>query len=75
MSDLKDADLAAIALQEAKEAVGGPSGLAHALNNAISPQAISQWKRVPARRAVDIERITGISRQRLRPDVFKEPAQ
>jgi DNA-binding transcriptional regulator YdaS (Cro superfamily) len=73
MSDLNDTDLATVALKEAKDAVGGASGLAHALNNEISPQAISQWKRVPAQRAASVERVTGIPRHRLRPDIFRGP--
>jgi hypothetical protein len=36
----------------------------------ITHGAISQWRRVPAERVVDVERITGISRHTLRPDVF-----
>lgn len=37
----------------------------------ISRQAIEQWKRIPAGRIVDIERVTGISRERLRPELYK----
>lgn len=40
----------------------------------ITPQAISQWERVPAKRVLDIERITGVSRHQLRPDIFGEVA-
>ena len=36
----------------------------------ISGAAVSQWERVPAERVLDVERITGISRHELRPDVF-----
>lgn len=36
----------------------------------ISPPAISQWKRVPADKVIDVEAATGISRHKLRPDVF-----
>lgn len=39
----------------------------------ITPGAISQWSQVPPERALDIERITGISRHELRPDVFGQP--
>lgn len=71
MSDLQaDIDPAAAALAEAKHAVNGASGLARALGEGISPQAISQWKRVPAERVVDVERVTGVPRHRLRPDIF-----
>ncbi len=43
--------------------------LAEALD--ISPGAVSNWDRVPADRVVDIERITGISRADLRPDLYE----
>lgn len=56
-------------LDRAKKEAGGPSGLARALND-LSPQAISQWKRVPAERVLDVERITGVPRHELRPDLY-----
>lgn len=58
------------ALERAKEKAGGPSGLAAAIGNQITPQAISQWKRVPAERVHDVERATGIPRHELRPDLY-----
>lgn len=36
----------------------------------ISKQAVHQWRRVPAERAKDVERITGIPREELRPDIY-----
>lgn len=36
----------------------------------ITHGAISQWDRVPSERVLDVERITGISRHELRPDIF-----
>ena len=42
--------------------------LAQALN--ITQGAISQWKQVPAERALDVARFTGLSVHDLRPDVF-----
>lgn len=36
----------------------------------ITHGAISQWDQVPAERVLDVERITGISRHELRPDIF-----
>lgn len=38
----------------------------------VSTAAVSQWDRVPAERVLEVERITGISRHELRPDVFAE---
>lgn len=43
-----------------------------ALALGITPGAISQWERVPSDRILDIERITGISRIQLRPDLYAE---
>lgn len=36
----------------------------------LTPGAISQWDRVPPTRVLDVERITGISRHVLRPDLY-----
>ena len=35
---------------------------------------VSQWKRVPAERAELVERLSGIPRHELRPDLWKPPA-
>ncbi len=56
-------------LESAKKSAGGSVGLAKALGD-ITPQAISQWTKVPAERVLDVERITGVSRYELRPDIF-----
>lgn len=40
----------------------------------ISPAAISQWDDVPTGRVLEVERLTGIPRQQLRPDLFREAA-
>jgi len=50
---------------------GNNSALARSLG--ISHTAVRKWRllgRPPAERVLDIERITGISRYELRPDVF-----
>jgi len=57
------------ALTKAKKAAGGAGSLADALGN-ISPQAVSQWTKVPANRVLDVERISGVSRHDLRPDIY-----
>ena len=57
--------------EKAKEIAGGPSKLARAIGG-VSSQAVSQWKKVPADRVLEVEKITGISRHQLRPDVFGE---
>lgn len=40
----------------------------------ITPGAVSQWSSVPPERVLEIERLTGISRHQLRPDIFGEAA-
>ena len=71
MTDVRSInDVKAAALDEAKKAVKGNTGLSRALNGEITPQAISQWKQVPAERVLDVERATGVSRHKLRPDIY-----
>lgn len=56
------------ALARAKEAAGGPTALGRAID--LTPQAVSLWKEVPAKHVLAVERITGISRHELRPDIY-----
>lgn len=56
------------ALERAIKAVGNGQVLAEKLG--ISPQALSQWDKVPPARVLDVERITGVSRYEQRPDIF-----
>jgi len=55
-------------VEKLKNAGWGPVRLSDALG--IKPQAISQWKQVPADRVLQVEALTGLSRHELRPDVF-----
>ncbi|QAZ45922.1 Cro/CI family transcriptional regulator [Mesorhizobium sp. Pch-S] len=55
-------------LDEAVAAVGGASALSRHLQ--ITPQAVVQWKKCPADRVLEVERLSGISRHALRPDIF-----
>lgn len=57
------------ACELAKDKAGGPAALAKAIGG-VTSQAVSQWRKVPAERVLDVERITGVSRHKLRPDVF-----
>lgn len=41
-----------------------------AITLGVNPSAVSQWKSVPAERVLEVERVTGISRYDLRPDIF-----
>ncbi len=36
----------------------------------ITHGAVNQWRRIPAERVADVERLTGIPRERQRPDIF-----
>lgn len=56
-------------LLHAAQKVGGMAQLASKLG--IARQAIYQWSRIPAERVVDVERVTGISRTELRPDLYE----
>ena len=59
------------AIADAVLAAGSQSALARAVG--VSPQAVQQWVdsgRVPLRRVLYVERATGVSRTRLRPDIY-----
>lgn len=47
--------------------------LANALG--VDKSLVTRWaqKRVPVERVADVERVTGIPRHELRPDVFGQP--
>lgn len=62
------------ALKRAIDAVGGLAGLAKPLG--ITEQAISQWDEVPPLRVLAVERVSGVSRHELRPDLYPlEPVE
>jgi len=58
-------------VSKAAQKVGGITALARELG--IKHPAFYLWKRVPAERVLPIERITGISRHDLRPDLYPWP--
>lgn len=64
-------DRMSTALDAARKAAGGNAAMARAIGD-ITSQAISQWKRVPAERVIEVERVTGIPRYDLRPDIFAD---
>ena len=58
------------ALKRAVSVAGSRRKLAQSLG--ISFQAVCQWKRVPIERVAAVEKITGVPRAMLRPDIFGE---
>ena len=63
-------DLKAITTKAIEQA-GGGAMLARELG--VTRQAVYQWKLVPPQHVLDVERITGVSRHQLRPDLFGTP--
>lgn len=55
-------------VRRAAVAVGGFGRLAGSLR--ITRQALYQWERVPSARVLEIERVSGVSRHDLRPDLY-----
>ncbi len=55
-------------LQQALAKAGGQSALARALG--ITQSAVAQWTRVPVQHVLEVERITQIRREVLRPDIY-----
>lgn len=58
------------ALEQAIAAAGGLTALGKPFE--ISAPAVDSWRRggVPANRVLEIERLTGVSRHLLRPDIY-----
>jgi DNA-binding transcriptional regulator YdaS (Cro superfamily) len=64
------------ALRRSIKAAGGYSALAQLLG--ITQPAVFQWKRAPSARVLAIEKLTGVPKERLRPDLYpsaKEAAE
>lgn len=55
-------------VEKAAAAAGNKSELARRLG--VKVQSIQQWKRIPAERVLDVERVTGVPRHELRPDIY-----
>jgi DNA-binding transcriptional regulator YdaS (Cro superfamily) len=56
-------------LRLAIEAAGSSNALARLLG--MSAQAFSEWRRVPAGRILQVEAVTSIPREKLRPDLYR----
>jgi hypothetical protein len=63
VAGLKKAINLAIEAAEGRRRLGRLLGISH--------QAIGSWDRVPAERLVDIEVLTGVGREVLRPDLYQ----
>jgi DNA-binding transcriptional regulator YdaS (Cro superfamily) len=57
------------ALKTAIREAGGTNRLARKLG--ISSAAVAQWTRIPFERLLEIERVTGVPRELLRPDLYR----
>jgi len=55
-------------LKKAVSSKGSIAALARALG--ITRAAICQWRKIPAERVIEIERVTGVPRHELRPDLY-----
>jgi DNA-binding transcriptional regulator YdaS (Cro superfamily) len=58
-----------LGLTKAIEAAGGVRALARALK--CDHTSILQWTKVPYRRLLDVERVTGVRREVLRPEIHR----
>ncbi|PWT79150.1 MAG: CI repressor [Chloroflexi bacterium] len=56
-------------LQAAVKAVGTRYRLARLLG--LTPSSILRWSRVPAERVIEVERVTGVPREKLRPELYR----
>ncbi len=63
-----------IGLAAVLSASDGPSSLSRKLGGHPTPQAISQWSRVPAERVPEISKVTGVPRHVIRPDLYQVPS-
>ena len=57
-------------LRKAVEAVGGTTS-ALAIKLGITPQAVAVWDKIPIAHVREIERITKVPREELRPDIYR----
>jgi DNA-binding transcriptional regulator YdaS (Cro superfamily) len=67
MQIAKARDQAKRVMRRLRDEPGQLAKIARAIN--VNPQAVSQWRMVPLERLIAVERISGIPREELRPDV------
>ena len=61
------------AIQRAARIAGGQTALARALG--VTPQAVQQWveaNRMSYLKVIEVERLTGVLRHELRPDLYPD---
>lgn len=58
---------------KAAKKLGGIVALSHSLG--LSRGAASQWEEIPVDHVARLERLTGIPREVLRPDIFRREAK
>lgn len=56
-------------IDKAVKAAGGARALARLLG--IGHVSVLRWQRIPANRIIEIERLTGVPRENLRPDLYR----
>lgn len=61
------------ALKRAVKAANGGTALAGIIG--VSPSAVSQWRRAPAERVLQIEAASGVPKEELRPDLYQPPTE
>jgi hypothetical protein len=57
-------------LKEIRETPGLSAKIADGLN--ITRQAVSDWDKIPLGRLIEVERLSGIPRERLMPEIFRK---
>jgi len=58
-----------VGVRRAIKAAGGLMVLARDLK--ITAQSINKWKRIPRSRIVAVERVTGVPREKLAPELYR----
>lgn len=38
----------------------------------LRPSAVLQWRQIPTKRIIEIEKLTGVPREQLRPDLYRK---